>query len=259
MQKGVTMADYLKSNFIVEEKVRIQEIPAIIFRPREVKERIPTVIFYHGWSSNKELQRIRGFILASAGYQAVIPDAVYHGERNPLTQYDNEAAIEYFWDIIFNNIEEYGTIARESALKYNADAERIAVMGNSMGGFTAGGIFTHNKNIKALIVLNGSCGWESFNENIDVSSSEKIEIIRKKVRDMNPMNNLNLLKDRPVLMLHGDSDIIVPVDSQRIFYDKLSPLYKDKDKLKLIEYPRLNHFVTTNMMEESINWLGKYL
>jgi len=94
MQKGVTMADYLKSNFIVEEKVRIQEIPAIIFRPREVKERIPTVIFYHGWSSNKELQRIRGFILASAGYQAVIPDAVYHGERNPLTQYDNMAAIE---------------------------------------------------------------------------------------------------------------------------------------------------------------------
>jgi len=56
------MTDYLKSNFIVEEKIRIQEISAIIFKPREVKGPIPTVVFYHGWSSNKELQRLRGFV-----------------------------------------------------------------------------------------------------------------------------------------------------------------------------------------------------
>ena len=66
------MTDYLKSNFIVEEKVRIQEIPTIIFRPKEVKGPIPSIIFYHGWSSNKELQRLRGFILASAGYQVKV-------------------------------------------------------------------------------------------------------------------------------------------------------------------------------------------
>ena len=253
------MIDYIKSNSITEEKVQIQGIPAIIFRPKEAKGRIPTVIFYHGWSSSKELQRLRGFILASAGYQAVLPDAVYHGERNPLHQYDNEAAIKYFWDVIFNNIEEYGTIARELTLKYNADPERIAVMGNSMGGFTAVGIFTHNKDIKTLIVFNGSCGWESFNGSIEVPSSEEIETLRQRVEHMDPMNNSDMLKDRPILMLHGDSDIVVPVDSQRIFYNKLSQLYNDKDKISLIEYPRLNHFVTTNMMEESINWLGKYL
>ena len=253
------MTDYLKSNFITEEKVRIQEIPAVIFRPIEAKKPIPTIIFYHGWSSNKELQRLRGFILASAGYQVVIPDAVYHGERNPLPQYDDEAAIKYFWDVIFNNVEEYSTIVGELVLKYNADAKRIAVMGNSMGGFTAGGIFANNKDIKVLIVFNGSCGWEIFNENIEIPSSERIEMIRQKVKDMNPMNNLDMLKDRPILLLHGDSDTVVPIDSQRIFYNKLNPLYNDKDKIKFIEYPRLNHFVTINMMEESINWLGRYL
>lgn len=31
--------------------------------------------------------------------------------------------------------------------------EKIAVMGNSMGGFTAGGVFSHNKYVKTLIVL----------------------------------------------------------------------------------------------------------
>lgn len=253
------MNDYLKSNCILEEKVKIQSIPSIVFKPKEAKEPISTIIFYHGWSSNKELQRLRGFILASVGYQVVIPDAVYHGERNPLTDYGDEAAIEYFWDVIFNNIEEYSKIVQELVLNYNADYKRIAVMGNSMGGFTASGIFTHNEDIKTLIVFNGCCVWENFNKNIEVPKSEKLESIEKRVNAMDPMNNLHLLKDRPILLLHGDSDIVVPIDSQRIFYNKLNPLYNCKEKIKFIEYPRLNHFVTTNMMEESINWLGRYL
>jgi dienelactone hydrolase len=253
------MTDYLKSNYIIEEKVRIQEIPAIIFRPKEINKPIPTIIFYHGWSSNKETQRMRGFILASVGYQVVIPDAVYHGERNPLTNYGQDIAIDYFWDVIFSNIDESGIIAGEMISKYNADPEKIAVAGNSMGGFTAGGVFTHNENIKALIVFNGSCGWENFNKNFDVSSSEELTELKNKVNKKDPMNNLNLLKDRPILMLHGDSDVSVPIDSQRIFYEKLQSMYNDKERIKLIEYLGLNHVVTTNMMEESINWLGRYL
>ena len=73
------------------------------------------------------------------------------------------------------------------------------------------------------------------------------------------MNNLELLKNRPILILHGDSDSIVSIESQRIFYQRIEPLYQNKQKIKFIEYPNLNHFVTTNMMEESINWFYRYL
>lgn len=257
------MDDYLKSNFIIEEKVKLKEIPAIIFRQREVIMPISTVIFYHGWGSSKEAQRMRGLILASVGYQVVIPDAIYHGERNPLHDYSMDAAKEYFWDVIFKNLEEFNIIINELTSKYDANSEKIAVMGNSMGGFTAGGILSHNKYVKTLIVFNGSCGWENFNngaeESINNVQSEKFDIIEKKVKNLDPMNFLNLLKNRPILLLHGDCDTTVPIDGQRSFYNKLSPLYEEKEKIKLIEYPKLNHFVTTNMMEESINWLGKYL
>ncbi|WP_313341023.1 YqiA/YcfP family alpha/beta fold hydrolase [Sedimentibacter sp.] len=257
------MIDYIKSNFIREEKIKIQGIPAIIFRPIKVEEPIPTIIFYHGWSSNKELQRLRGFILSSVGYQVVIPDAIYHGERSRLNDYSWDMAKEYFWDVIFRNLDEFNIIVRELVSKYSADSKRIAVMGNSMGGFTAGGIFTHNKNVKTLVVFNGSCGWENFNNNIekpiDKVLRERYDIIEKKVKDMDPMNYLNLLKNRPILLMHGDSDNVVPVKSQKDFYNKLNLLYEDNDKIKFVEYTNLNHFVTTNMMEESINWLGRYL
>ena len=39
---------------------------------------------------------MRGFILSTVGYQVVIPDAVHHGERNPLHNYDIEDARRHF-------------------------------------------------------------------------------------------------------------------------------------------------------------------
>ena len=53
------MTDYLKSKYIFEDKISIGEIPAILFRPQEYWDKIPTIILYHGWSSSKESQRMR--------------------------------------------------------------------------------------------------------------------------------------------------------------------------------------------------------
>jgi dipeptidyl aminopeptidase/acylaminoacyl peptidase len=257
------MNDYLSSNSIIEEKIYIGEIPAIIFIPKERKGLLPTIIFYHGWSSDKETQRMRGFILASAGYQVIIPDAVHHGERNPIENYGVKNAGKYFWDTIFNNLDESKNIIDEMILKYNADPERIGVMGNSMGGFTSAGVFTHNPKIKVLVVLNGSCAWENsnkiFKEPLKISMTEDLKELEAKIKKIDPINNLHLLKNRPILILHGDSDTVVSIESQRIFYEKIKPIYEDKEKIKFVEYNNLNHFVTTNMMEESIAWFYRYL
>lgn len=255
------MTDYLRASNVTEEKIHIGEIPAILFRPKEVKGLYPTIILYHGWSSNKEFQRIRGLILSAVGYQVIIPDAIYHGERNPIdynVNYD-----KYFWKIVFKNLEESDKIIKELISKYNADPNKLGVVGNSMGGITAAGIFAHNTNIKALVVLNGSCAWkysnEIFKKNIKVELTEELKETEDKISKIDPMNNLQLLKDRPILMLHGNSDSVVSIEGQRVFYKGIKPLYQDKNRIKLIEYNNLNHFVTTNMMEESIIWFYKYL
>lgn len=257
------MVDYLKSKHILEERINIDGIPAILFRPKEEEGLLPTIIFYHGWSSNKEKQRLRGFILASLGYQVAIPDAIYHGEREPLSSYNVKNASKYFWQVIFNNMEEASAIIDKLVSEYDADANRIGVIGHSMGGFTAAGIFTHNPRIKALVVLNGSCYWENSNEfferNLHIGEGQKDEVVRERVSQLDPMNNIDLIVNRPILMLHGDKDTSVPIESQKLFYDKVQPMYEDKDRIKLVSYPNLNHFVTTNMMEETIGWFSRYL
>jgi len=255
------MDNYLKSDCVVEERINIGETPAILFRPMSKKGPMPTIIFYHGWSSKKEFQRMRGFILSSVGYQVIIPDAIYHGERMPLSDYGNKKAIRLFWKVVLNNMEEYPRIIEEAISKYDGDPRRIGVTGHSMGGITAAGIFTHNPELKALVVLNGSLAWENFNEDFEkyVEMDEEMREIKNRVRVLDPVSNLELLKGRPILILHGESDTSVPVRSQRLFYEKARPIYEDKDRIKFIEYPNLNHFVTTNMMEEVIIWFHKYL
>ena len=227
--------DYLKSNYILEEQISIGKIPAILFRPRESRELIPTIIFYHGWSSDKETQRIRGFILSSVGYQVVIPDAINHGERNPLYNYDIQDATKYFWNTIFTNIEESSILIDELVSKFNADPNRIGVIGNSMGGFTAAGVFTHNPSIKALVVFNGSCSWENsnkiFKESFEIDAVKKQKETEEKIAKMDPMNNLERLIDRPILLLHGDNDSVVSIESQRIFYEKMNPCIRKRDKV----------------------------
>jgi len=255
------MLNHLESKNILEKKIEIDQIPGILFTPKEAENPIPTIILYHGWSSNKEMQRIRGFIFAALGYQTFIPDALYHGERNPLDNYHKENIPKYLWDVIFQSMDESSIVIDELVSKYNADLERIGVTGHSMGGFTAAGVFTHNPQLKTLAVLNGSCAWSNSNEIFKESLFQDINAyeIEYKVDIMDPMNNLQLLKDRPIILLHGQSDDVVSIKSQELFYQEAQPIYRHKNRLRIIKYLNLGHFVTTGMLEDNIIWFKKHL
>ncbi len=251
-----------ESQLVSSERIVIGNIPCLRYRPKDSSGLLPTVIYYHGWHSSKEYQRFKGTVLAVYGYQVIIPDAIYHGERNPI-DYDKPDAFEkYFWDVIIQNTEESQSLIENIIDKYEADSSRIAVMGNSMGGFSASGVFVKNSNIKCMVNTNGSCAWvkaeEIFREtdNLPPISEERI----RKLSTYDPMYNTGKLKIRPILMLHGDSDSSIPIDGQREFFKEISPLYSESpEKLVLVEVPRMDHYISTGMLEEAIEWLKKYL
>lgn len=253
----------MKFNNVYENEIKVDDIPIKVLRPSLGATPYPTIVFYHGWSSNAEKQKFRAYILASLGYQVLVPTSIYHGERNSIDYAISGNAEKYFWGVILKNIEESNKIIDYAVNNLNADKDRIAVMGHSMGGFTAAGIFAQNKSIRTAVVLNGSCNYgfsnksfsETFNIAMHLFPMELVEEIKK----YDPMNNLDKIIDRPILMLHGDSDSLIDVNGQREFFTKVSPLYKDISKIKYIEYPKLNHLVTTNMMEDIAIWCEEFL
>ena len=149
----------------LERKIYIGNIPVIRFVPKEKKEdKYKTIVFYHGWSSNKESQRLRAYILASLGYQVIVPDAINHGERGTVDYLDPSVGVDKFWPTVIENIREFDKIKRYIVNFLNGDIEKITVTGNSMGGITAAGILANDNDIKTGVVLNGSCNWTMTNE-----------------------------------------------------------------------------------------------
>lgn len=252
----------MKFNNIIEKKIMISDIPTIVLRPKEDKRVFPTIIFYHGWSSNKDAQKFRASIISCLGYQVIIPDSIYHGDRKALDEYNQENATRYFWDVILNNIAESDEIIDYGLSYLNVDSERIGLIGHSMGGFTAAGVFIQNENISTSVILNGSFNWQGsnniFKEHLDDFGNLKEET-QERVDRLDPMNNIERLGNRPILMLNGGSDPVVDKRPQIEFYEKILSSYEDKSRLNYIEYPNLGHFVTTNMMEDACTWFNQYL
>lgn len=251
-----------ESEFLTIEKINIEGIPCLKIKPKQAKGLIPTVIYYHGWGSNKENQRFKAMAFSIYGYQIIVPDGINHGERKAIDHNASGMFEEYFWNTILNSVEESSMIIENIIKNHNADPNRISVMGSSMGGFTAAGVFVHNEDLKAMVNFNGSCAWvkadEIFRQKYNRPPADKAEIL--KLSKYDPMENLEALKARPILMLHGDKDSSVPIDSQRVFYNKAGDVYKDKpEKLKFIEIPNMNHYISTGMLEEGISWFKQYL
>ena len=87
------------------EKIYIGEIPVYVVHP--IREGKGPVIFYHGWSSNALAQMSRAALLAVNGYTVYLPEALHHGERDPLEDYYVVEDYPVFWNTIFNHIFQY--------------------------------------------------------------------------------------------------------------------------------------------------------
>ena len=256
------MKDYMFTEHLIEERGFIHDIPIIRLSLKKTEGKVPTIILYHGWSSSKESQRLRGFILANLGYQVIIPDSIYHGERDRLENYGVENSIKYFWPTILNSMDEANKIIHYCTKNYQADPDRIGLFGHSMGGFISAAIFTYDEGIKTAVVLNSSFNWGHSNQILKKAmglTDDRFYKEEEKLNSIDPINNLRLIVDRPLLLLHGSNDSVVNIESQRMFYDEIKSLYSDKSLIQLIEYSNLDHFVTTNMMEEAAIWFKKYL
>lgn len=220
-----------------------------------------TIIFYHGWATTKEAQKTRGYILANLGYQIFIPEAIYHGERGHLdNHYDSVEIITKFWPTVINTMHESEIILNFINDNIGVPIDKIAILGNSMGGMIAAGIVASNHEIKTAVVLNGSCNWKKTNEILKkvfkVEKIKEIKILEDLIKEYDPITRLDELRYKNLLLQHGTDDELIDISPQEEFFDKIKKINFNVD---FIKHKRLNHLVTTNMMDHTIQWFDEYL
>lgn len=228
---------------------------------------LPTVVFFHGFTSAKEHNLHYAYNLTEKGFRVLLPDAHLHGEREqPL---DVIQLSLRFWEIVLTNIEEL-KLLHESLLEKGLADEDIACAGTSMGGITTMGALTIYPWIRTAAVMMGGAGF------VDLASAQMAQFeaqgfelpINEEEREkmLATLAYFDMTKQpekmagRPVFFWHGQKDPTVPFEPTYRFFQEVQADYTAyPERLQFMYDKNAAHAVSREGMLASVDWLARHL
>lgn len=254
---------------ILVEKKCIQHIPVLhIVKQKHFSDRMPLIVFLHGFTSTKERNMHYAYLFAEKGFRVIMPEAIYHGTRNEgLSETELSSR---FWEIVMTSIEELSTIKQELVEEGLVDPSRIGIAGTSMGGITTLGALAKYEWIKAGVSLMGNPSFEEFalwQLNEMEKRGVQIGLSQEQVSDfLNQLKQYDLslqpekLNKRPVLFWHGRLDPVVPYQAAYHFYEQNRKSYEGTNGMfEFITDENAGHNVSNAGVEATANWFEKHI
>jgi uncharacterized protein len=254
---------------IVVEKKRIEHIPVLhIVKQKQFSDRMPLIVFLHGFTSTKERNMHYAYLFAEKGFRVVMPEAKYHGTRSEGL---SEAELGFrFWDIVITSIEELSTIKQVLVEEGLVDPARIGIAGTSMGGITTLGALAKYEWIKAGVSLMGNPSFEEFalwqlNEmekrNVQIGlSQEQISDLLNHLKQYDLSLQPEKLNNRPLLFWHGRLDPVVPYQAAYHFYEQNRKSYEGTNGMfEFITDENAGHNVSNAGVEATAKWFEKHI
>ncbi|MGP4065862.1 esterase [Oceanobacillus sp. M65] len=250
---------------IIEEK--LNEIPSLIIADTAKKtEALPTVVFFHGFTSAKEHNLPIAYMLAENGYRVILPDSMYHGSREQGV--NSMQRMVSFWDVVMKNVKELGMIKDvldERNLILNG---RIGIAGTSMGGITTSAALTQYPWIKTAAVLMGSPKLSIFARTLIEGLKEKgnlpvtdetINQLYQQLEQYDLSKQPEKLNQRPLFFWHGVNDPAVPFGHSYNFYQDVKEQYVNQEDIHFVREENRGHKVSRYATLEAVKWLHKHV
>ena len=231
------------------------DIPCLVAAPLNLPSEAPLVFVLHGLGSRKEKMLTALYELASAGLRAVVLDARLHGERLDAGEREERLNRDYF-GATSEMIE--GTAQDISHLVDHFAPTCAGIHGISLGGYITFAALLAEPRLAAASVALGSPDWIGPLRRFGLGPGHPAW---DRAAALNPLDLLpKLLPPRPLLMLHGTADAVVPPDGVIALEEKLRPLYASSpERLKLQLYPGLGHDYPDDMLARTCAWFERFL
>jgi len=128
---------------------------------------------------------------------------------------------------------------------YRINPKRLGVTGYSYGGFLTNWTVTQTDRFAAAVTGAGVVNWVSDYGTADIPRTKESEFLgspwqsasNELMRSLSPITYANKVKT-PILFLHGESDMRVPIEEAEQFYTALKKL---KVPTKFVRYPGNYH------------------
>lgn len=243
---------------------QVKNIPLLhVVRHDLQGEKLPTVFFYHGFQSEKELYLHYGYFLAERGFRVFLPEAKFHGERKGTITSSEQAMC--FWDTVTANIEEFNDLRQELVAKSLVDEERIGVAGVSMGAIATLGILARFDTVKVAVSLMGSAYYEAFaRELVSAAEAEGMTFpydVEARIAELEPYDlskHLERLGNRPLLLWHGKKDDVVPFKYSEKLVDTLT-LENRAENVEFVTDEYAKHKVSIDGIDRTTAFFQKNL
>ncbi len=214
----------------------------------------PAIVMPHGgpWARDYADWDTTGWVqfFASRGYAVLQPQ--YRGSAGWGRDLWVKGHAQ--WGLKMQDDKDDG--ARWLASAGYADPERIAIFGYSYGGFAAfAAAVREDGPFKCAIAGAGVSDLTKLSRTWSENNRQRY-LQGRTVRGMNPIDNVDKLA-MPILIIHGDRDVRVPIGHSRSFYRKIA----DKEKARLVEIKDMPHSLpwTPAQKEEMLNAVGDFL
>ncbi|MGO8670190.1 MAG: alpha/beta hydrolase family protein [Capsulimonadaceae bacterium] len=213
----------------------------------------PLVICLHGLRSAKENTLPTAYRFALAGFRTVSIDLRMHGDRAGAAGRDASLSQDYFTtmlEIIRGSVEDI------RSLLDSGNESRAAIYGLSLGGIVAFASLAADPRLRVAMIAMGSPDFVGMAMAGGLTPDSPLYA---EVKAASPLENPELLAGRPLLMLHGEEDSVVPVHGVVAFERALRPLYAGfPDRLELVLYPGHGHVHTDDMTARSVAWASRF-
>lgn len=268
------MGDYVLEKLVLELN-GIEPVPAYLSRPRELKGRVPAVLYnhFHGgqYSLGKE-ELIKGNfalqappyagVLSSLGYIGLCIDMWNFGERSGRTE------SELFKELLWKGRVLWGMMVYDGlkALDYLAsrddvDASRLASMGISMGSTMSWWLAALDERIKVCVDLCCLTDYNEFIRNRQLDAHGLYYYVPGLLNSFSASDINKLICPRHHLSLNGVFDKLTPPEGLDRIDGELKEEYEKAGVPERWELVRVNcgHQETAYMRYRIVNFLKSVL
>ncbi|GLX81631.1 alpha/beta hydrolase family protein [Thalassotalea eurytherma] len=197
----------------------------------------PTVVMPHGgpWARDVNIYDPWTQLLASQGYMVIQPQ--FRGSDGYGMKHWKDGDKE--WGLkMQNDMDDSALYLVDKGL---ADRGKLAMFGWSYGGYSAFVASMRENNIYQCSVAGaGVSNLDRINSTLNESRFLR-ELQRPTIEGVSPVKQVDKV-NIPILVVHGDIDIRVPIKHSREFVDELERLGKDH---KYVELKDADHFSDT--------------
>lgn len=238
-----------------------RRITALLTLPHKPAGPVPCLLLLHGYGDSKEDANLAAMIAARQGWAAFALDAMLCGERavkgrdiySPNLYQTRVALIQSIVD--WRRGIDYLTTRPE------IHPQRIGLLGASMGGIMGTLLAGVDQRVRCAVIAAGGADWglmASLSQNEPAKALRRIrpELTPEKIAEIlapvDPLNFIDKISPRPVLLQHGRSDISVPPEAAQLLWERAR-------EPKEMDWYDVGHYFPRQAFFRILDWLRRKL